>query len=573
MAANLLLLAVPLHMMQVYDRVLSSGSVETLFYLTAIAAVALIAFGIVEILRQAVAQRYANRWQVANADTLFRAIGENALSEKDGQAAMQSIQLVTAFLSSRAWISLYDLPFTVIFLGLLTLLHWQLGVITAIGAVLLIGVSILTKSTTAAEQERATAADFAARQIGTSTLRRREEIHALGMAPNLTARWGSSLAAAIADKDAASLRRGLFYGIGKSLRQILQIGVLAWGAYLVLTGDLSGGIIFAAALLSGRALQPIEQAIGAWDHIHQAAEASATLAVLMPRHGPGVEATVLPPPRGILSATALSQWPDGNRQRPPILDTVGFMASPGELVVVIGRSGSGKSTLARLLSGALLPDDGEVRLDGFDLQGWRPAQRGAAIGYIAQDTRTFPVSVAENIARMACRFDDADVVAAARKAGIHDMIAELPDGYATLLGPDGVTPSSGQLQRLSLARAFYGNPRVLVLDEPNAHLDADAENLLTETLCKARDDAMTVVVMTQRRALLARADRVLKLENGTLTDVTAARRTDPSRDDVALPASLLRALRNGRVAMAAKDKNRVVAAAPASGNRGARDGV
>lgn len=559
-AANLLLLAVPLHMMQVYDRVLSSGSIETLFYLTAIAAAAMIAFGIVETLRQALAQRYANRWQVATTDRLFDAVAGNTLSERDGQTAMQSIRQVTGFLSSRAWISLYDLPFTAVFLVLLTLLHWQLGVITAIGAGLLIAISALTRSTTTAEQQRAAAADQDVRRIGTGTLQRREEVHALGMAPHLIDRWGGGLAASIADKDEASLRRGLFYGAGKSVRQILQIGVLAWGAYLVLAGDLSGGVIFAAALLSGRALQPIEQAIGAWDHIHQAANASANLSLLLPARDRRVAATVLPPPRGTLTATALSQWPGGDRRRPPVLDKIDFSAAPGELVAVIGRSGSGKSTLARLLSGALRPDDGEVRLDGFDLQSWRPDQRGGAIGYIAQDTRLFPVSVAENIARMAVDFDDAEVVAAARKAGIHDMIAELPDGYATLLGPDGVTPSGGQLQRLSLARAFYGRPRVLVLDEPNAHLDADAENRLTATLSAARDDAMAVVVMTQRRALLARADRVLKLENGVLTDVTPAHRADGPRSGVELPASLARALKTGRVRMNAEHGGRTAAA-------------
>ena len=566
LAANLLLLAVPLHMMQVYDRVLSSGSLETLFYLTAIAAVAMIGFGIVETLRQAIAQRYANRWQVAKTDRLFGAVGQNSLSERDGQAAMQSIRQVTAFLSSRAWISLYDLPFTVIFLGLLTLLHWQLGLITAAGAMLLVAISILTKSTTTVEQERAAAAEQTARQIGMSTLRQREEVHALGMSPNLIERWGGSLAASIADRDTASLRRGMFHGAGKTTRQILQIGVLAWGAYLVLAGDLSGGIIFAAALLSGRALQPIEQAIGAWDHIQQAANASATLSRLLPGGEARSEATVLPEPQGVLTATGLNHWPGGDRQRPPVLDNANFSASPGELVVIIGRSGSGKSTLARLLSGALSPGDGTVRLDGFDLKSWRPDQRGNAIGYIAQDTQLFPVSVAENIARMSTRLDDAAVIAAAKKAGIHEMIAKLPDGYATLLGPDGVTPSGGQLQRLSLARAFYGDPKALILDEPNAHLDAEAETLLTETLCRARDGGMTVVVMTQRRGLLARADHVLKLEGGILTDVTSARRDKAPGTDVALPASLVRALETGQVKLNTPNRVRSVERTAVGGN-------
>lgn len=512
--ANLLLLAMPLHMIAIYDRVLVSGSHETLLYITLIALVALVMLGVIEAVRMMIAQRLSAKFVTRTAGKLFN--GLIHASKLGGQKSqlMRDFYSLRSFLAGRALIGLFDLPFTPIFLILLFALHVQLGIITLVGIFLLAGLAYANRRLTVEEGEQATRSSSDAVSFSQALLTRSEDIRAMGLFPTFLQRWGMKMDNALNLADSSAKIQAFFYGLSRTVRQGLQIIIMAWGAYLVLGGDLSGGVIFASSLISSRAFVPVEQVIGSWDRIVHARSSYANLAQFINSQPEDVRAVVPALTVGDIEVEKLIYEIDVGGRVQTVLKNVSFAIQSGKILAIIGPSGAGKSTLAKLLAGALRPTEGSVRLDDFELSMWPDDRKGESIGYVPQDSRLFPGTIAENISRYEQYPDEERIIQAAKKADIHSQIAKLPDAYATQLSAESHELSGGQQQQLALARAFYANPRVLVLDEPNAHLDQQAEDALLRSLSLARDDGVSSMVISQRRSILKVADYVLTLNDG-----------------------------------------------------------
>ncbi len=503
-AANLLLLAMPLHMIAIYDRVLVSGSKETLLYITLIAFVALVLLGITEAVRMMIAQRMSAKYVTETAGKLFNGLIHAGETGGRKSQLMRDFYSLRTFLGSRALIGLFDLPFTPVFLILLFALHVQLGVITFIGILMLAGLAYANRKLSLEESEQATRSNSDAVFFSQALLNRSEDIRAMGLFPTFLQRWGSRSAKV----------QAFFFGLSRTVRQGLQILIMAWGAYLVLGGNLSGGIIFASSLISSRAFVPVEQVIGSWDRIIHARSAFHNLNEFMEGQPEQSQAVIPQLTVGDMEVSKLYYEVEMGKRVIPILRNVSFSIKSGQVLAIIGPTGAGKSTLAKLLAGALIPTEGSVRLDDFELSKWPDDRKGESIGYVPQDSHMFPGTIAENISRYEEYPDEDRIIAAARRADIHSQIAKLPEAYATVVGMESHELSGGQQQQLALARAFYANPRVLILDEPNAHLDQQAEDILLRSLSRLRDEGVSSIVVSQRRSILKIADFVLTLNEG-----------------------------------------------------------
>ena len=513
-ASNLLLLAMPMHMIAIYDRVLVSSSLETLLYITLIALVALVLLGITEAVRMMIAQRMSARYVTEIAGKLFRGLihAENQGGQKS--QLMRDFYSLRTFLGGRTMVGLFDLPFTPLFLLLLFVLHFQLGMITLMGIFLLTGIAYANRRFSLEESEQATRSNSDAVSFSQALLGRTEDIRAMGLLPTFLQRWGSKMDGALNHADTSAKVQAFFFGLSRTIRQGLQIIIMAWGAYLVLAGDLSGGVIFASSLISSRAFVPIEQVIGSWDRIVHAHSAYNNLSQFI-QSQPDIRRAVIPAMTvGDVEVDNVTYEVETGSRIQSILREVSFSMKSGNILAIIGPTGAGKTTLAKLLSGALKPTEGSIRLDDFELSLWPDDRKGESIGYVPQDSRLFPGTIAENISRYETHPDEDGIIIAARKADIHTQIAKMPDAYATFVSPDSHELSGGQQQQLALARAFYANPRVLILDEPNAHLDQKAEDALLRSLALAREDGISSVVVSQRRSILKIADFVLTINDG-----------------------------------------------------------
>lgn len=511
---NVLMLVAPMHMMQVYDRVLSSGSKETLLYITLIAAFCLALYGLCEAVRSKLAQRISAQYAVAQADPLFHGITSGAVPVEKSNEIIRNFNTVKMFISSRAMIGLFDLPFSPLFLVLLFLLHFQIGLLTTVGAGLLIAVAWFNKNLTAEDQKASTVANSKAIGFATAMASRSEDILAMGLLPSLVQRWGGIMGDSLNAQDTAASKSAAFFGLSKGIRQILQISIMAWGAWLVLNGDMSGGLIFAASMISGKALQPIEQVIGGWDSINRARAAHAEIQSVLKMAREEVEKIEQPAPVGNLSLSNISLVVEGLKKEQSILTDISFQAKPGTISAIIGPSGAGKSTFARIIAGAVKPTQGEVMLDGCSQANWPVEQWGENVGYVGQELLLFPGTIAENIARMSVNPDEKQIITAASLAGAHDLINSFADGYMTQLGDGALRLSGGQKQRIALARALYTLPKLLVLDEPNAHLDKEGEAILMRSMKHLRDLDTTIIIVTQRQEILKIADKVMMIKNG-----------------------------------------------------------
>jgi ATP-binding cassette subfamily C protein len=512
--ANVLLLAMPIHMIAIYDRVLVSGSMPTLFYITLIALIALVMLGVIEAVRMMIAQRMSAKFVTQTAGKLFN--GLIHASEAGGQKSqlMRDFYSLRTFLSGRAMIGLFDLPFTPVFLFLLFALHVQLGVITLFGIVLLAGIAYANRRLSLEDSEQATRSNSDAVSFSQALLTRSEDIRAMGLFPTFLQRWGGKMDNALNMADSSAKVHAFFFGLSRAVRQGLQIIIMAWGAFLVLGGDLSGGVIFASSLISSRAFVPVEQVIGSWDRIIHAKSAYANLSNFINGQPEDLRAVVPAMTVGDIEVENLIYEVEVGNRMQTVLKDVSFAMKAGQILAIIGPSGAGKSTLAKLLTGSLKPTEGSVRLDDFELSTWPDDRKGESLGYVPQDSRLFPGTIAENISRYERYPDEDRIIQAAKKADIHSQIVKLPEAYATQLGADSQELSGGQQQQLSLARAFYANPRVLVLDEPNAHLDQQAEDALLRSLSLARDEGVSSLVISQRRSILKVADFVLTMRDG-----------------------------------------------------------
>ena len=517
-ATNILLLAAPLHMLQIYDRVLSSGSSSTLLYLTIFVLVALGMGGFADYIRRLLAQRLATRYVVETSNQLLKALSQSEQSAQKGAKTLRDFNLVKNFLTSRTLIGLFDLPFTPFFLLFMFLLNIWLGLIVLLGLCAMLGLGYLNKKATAPGQSASQKADSDALGFASVSLTKSEEIRAMGLLPSVQQRWGLKLLKALNSADDAGQHMSAYAAGSKLLRKAVQIVVISCGAFLVLAGDMSGGMIFAATMITNRVLSPVDQLIGGWDSIVRAQSAHTAVTELLDTTEASDSRLKLPEPAGHISVENVSFAPGLNKVDKPVLDGVSFDISPGEIVVATGPSGSGKSTLARLLSGAVRPTSGRIRLDGADQDQWRSVQWGQAIGYVAQEIQLFPVSIAENITRLSYDFDEEKLLNASRRAGVHQMITSMPDGYNTMVETGGFRLSGGQKQRVALARALYGDPKFLILDEPDANLDREGEKLLVRALEKMRDAGAAIFVVSHRKRIVDTADRVLAVEDGLVTE-------------------------------------------------------
>jgi ATP-binding cassette subfamily C protein len=515
LALNLLMLTVPLYMMSVYDRVLTSRSEETLLMLSLVAIGALAAVGILEAVRQLVLTRTGARLETGLGGHLLDASLQTREEAATDIQSLRDLGQVRQFISSPLVSALFDAPVAPFYLAIIYLIHPQLGWLSMGAALLIFFVALVNQHLSRKPLAQAARQSADALQKAQVQSRNSEVIRAMGMFPDCVASWGQSSAGSLMAADQAAMRNAVLNGASKFLRLLLQIAILGYGAYLVLADNsLSAGIIFAASIISARALAPLDQAVSGWRSLVSAHQAWRRLREQLRFVPMGPAPMALPEPEARLAVDKLVFRPAPGAE--PVLKGVSFSVEPGEVVGVIGPSGAGKSTLARLLVGAIAPTAGVVRIGGDDRANWLPEALGPFIGYVPQDVELFPATVAENIARMSALPDPQKVVAAARLANCHDLIQSLPQGYDTVLGSQGQTLSGGQRQRIALARAFYGSPKVVVLDEPNASLDSEGEQALIAALLQARGAGITCVVITQRTSVLPALTKMMVLREGRI---------------------------------------------------------
>lgn len=510
-AISVLMLAVPIFSLQVFDRVLGSGSRDTLIALVLITGFALVALGLLETVRTAVLARLSTRLGARLSPSLLAA---GAQAGDPGQGLRDLTQLRQT-LAGPALTAIFDAPWLPIALTLVWLMHPMLGYFGLVSALLLMVLAVMGDVVARRRLKDAnTLSPKAQRQVD-ALGRQREVVTAMGILPNLQARFAKLHDQVLVLQQQAYERGGMVSGIARSARLMIQAGVMALGALLVLRGELSSGGMIASSILLSRALAPIEQMLSGWRSLVQGSECWQRLKVLLAHAPAGRDALPLPPPAGAVTLDRVT-FSVEDRQ---VLRPCSFAIEAGEFLGIVGPSGAGKSTLCRLMVGVLTPSSGIVRLDGVDIATQSRAVLGPHVGYLPQHTGLFAGTVAENIARMAPDPDPRLVVAAAQAAGVHELILRLPKGYDTMLGDEGAPLSAGQRQRLGLARTIYGEPKLVILDEPNAHLDGAGEQALANALAVLKEHRATVVLVTHRLNILRHADRILVMENGGIERV------------------------------------------------------
>jgi PrtD family type I secretion system ABC transporter len=464
---------------------------------------------------------------------VFAALFE-AETKGQGQTRSQALRDLDAFrqiLTGSVFSAIFDLPWMPLFIGILFVIDPLVGAITLVGAAALFGLAMLQDRLSRPPLQEANEASLRAYAFTEAGLRNGEVVRAMGMLGALGARWSAFRGRAIERSAWASQRSSVVGNTTKFTRMLIQILVIGVGAYLVVVGAIPPAMLFANMILASRALQPIEKVVGAWDGIVNGGRAYDRLNTLLNNYKPTAPATSLPRPLGQLSIEAVNFAPQGAERY--VLQGLNFKIEPGEMLGIIGPSGAGKSTLARLIVGVWRPVNGHVRLDGADVFAWNRTEFGLHVGYLPQDTELFAGTLRDNIARFRADVTDQAVVDAATQANVHEMILRLPKGYETELTDGGYILSAGQRQRVGLARALLGEPRLLVLDEPNASLDAEGENALMQAIDAQRAKGTTVVVVSHKPSILRSADKMLVLREGRMElfgprEAVMARVTQPT---------------------------------------------
>lgn len=513
---NVLMLTQPIYMLQVYDRVLSSGHVETLVMLTLIAAFAILIMSVLDTLRNVVTVRIGC-WLNDHLGPVYFDSGVSARLKGDGNGAepLRDLSTLQTFIATQGLIAFFDMPWVPIFIVIIWVLHPMLGMLALASAIVLLIASLANDWVTRRLTAESSAIQMDAMRVAESTIRNAESVRAMGFLPEMIDRWRAHNSRALEAICQAYERSGHVMSITKFVRNFVQVAILGLGGYLVLKNELTAGGMIAASIMLGRALAPVEMAISAWKNFIQARLAYQRLETQIAAHPPAVERTLLPEPEGRIEVANLTYVAPQTGQ--PILRDVSFAGNPGEAIAIIGPSGAGKSTLCRLLVGIAEPAGGEVRLDGAEIRNWDPRQLGQCVGFLPQDVELFSGSVRENIARMGDEHgDDAGVVEAAVTAHAHGLIQRLPMGYDTRIGDNGVRLSGGQRQRIGLARAIYGGPSLIVLDEPNANLDQAGESALAEAIAALKARGCLLIIVGHRPSTLAQADKVLVIMDGTV---------------------------------------------------------
>lgn len=512
---NLLMLTGPMFMLQVYDRVLGAHSVETLTALFLLIVFLFAVMGLLDHARARVMARVGARFQVSLEARVFEAaLRRNALAPNDpvSMASLRDLDAVNKLLAAPVFLALFDLPWVPVFLAAIFFFHPYLGFLSIGGGAFLILVTLLNQKMTSQPLMTANGAQIATDRLSDQLRDEAELIQALGMRKSSFLRWQASRARAVDAMLSATDVGGGFSTFTRTFRVFLQSAMLAMGAWVVLRGEMTAGAMIAGSILMGRALAPVEQAVGGWAMVARAREGWGRLSLLLSSIPRETQRTPLPRPRAVLEAQNLSVAPPG--QQVPTLRGVSFRVEPGQAMGVIGPSGAGKSTLARAICGVWRAGSGSIRLDGATLDQFDPDVLGNLIGYLPQRVTLFDGTIAENIARLAPKPDPDMVVDAAKRAAAHQMILDLPEGYDTKVSQAGGRLSGGQIQRVGLARALYGNPVLLVLDEPNANLDNDGSQALNAAVRSMKAAGGAVLVMAHRPAAIAECDTLLVLENG-----------------------------------------------------------
>ncbi len=513
---NLLMLAGPLYMLQIYDRVLASRSVPTLIALSILLVGAYSFQGLLDLIRSRVVVRASallDRHLVLAVHGAVIRLSVSSHKPNEAQQPVRDLDQIRAFLTGAGPLAMVDLPWIPIFLFFCFAIHPVLGLAATAGGVGLFAMTLLTERASRMPAGAA-ARDGGARASQVESDRRNSEsVVAMGMAGVLAKRWERINDRYVAAIGRASDVTGSYSSVSKILRLLLQSVILGLGAYLVIKQELTAGAMIAASIMMGRALAPIETAIANWRSFVSARQSVKRLSDALARSQRRQAATTLPPPEASLDVEQGIVVAPGSSQ--PILTSVRFSLKAGEVLGIIGPSGAGKTSLVRTLVGIWPPGKGNVRLDGATLDQWDPEQLGRHIGFLSQTIELFDGTIAENIARMALAPDSDAVLRAARAAGAHDMILRFPDGYDTRIGEGGLILSGGQRQRIALARALYGDPFLVVLDEPNSNLDNDGEVALQRAIVGAKTRGAIVVMIAHRPSALAACDKVLLLANGT----------------------------------------------------------
>jgi PrtD family type I secretion system ABC transporter len=510
---NMLMFIAPLYMLQVYDRVLTSRSEPTLIGLTVLAALMLVVMGLLEAIRSRLLVRTGARLDNQMSGRLFSAVFRRSVVAPGGgqTQALRDLDAVREFLTGPGLLAFIDAPWAPLFLAAVYLLHPVLGLVATAGAVVIFSLAVINALWSREPLKGANVASINANNYVSTSVRNAEAMEAMGMMPGIMRRWNEKHRKVLKMQSQASDRAGVIIALSKSVRMFLQIAILGTGAYLAIRQIVSPGVMIAASILMGRALAPVEQSVAQWRNFINARSAYGRLRELLGSTQIEQDRMALPVPDGHLDVERVIGGPPLSQQ--VVLKGLSFSIAPGEVLGVIGPSAAGKSTLARVLVGVWPPFQGTVRLDGANMMHWDKLALGQHLGYLPQDVELFDGTVAENIARF-MDIDPEAVVRAAQRAGVHEMILSLPEGYDTQIGAGGAVLSGGQRQRIALARAMYGDPQLIVLDEPNANLDSEGEHALMGALKSLKEEGRTVVVITHRPTLLNAVDTIMVLKNG-----------------------------------------------------------
>ncbi len=514
---NLLMLVPSFYMLQVYGRVVTSGSITTLVMLTLIMTILMATMGSLEWTRSRIMVRLSTKLDVMLSRDVYRASFKRALDSGGMDASAQPLNDLTGlrqFLTGNGLFAFFDTPWLPVYIGVMFLFHPWYGWIAIASAIVLLCLAVLNEKLTGKAIAEANKQNIAASLYTTKNLRNAEVIESMGMLHTLMERWGARQKKVLALQSSASDKGGMITSLSKTFRMLVQSLILGVGAYLAVKQEITPGLMIAGSILLGRALAPIDLMIGSWKGFISARSQYERLNEILDKQQAEPQRMSLPAPQGNVLVENLLISAPGSKT--PILKNISFAVQAGSVVGIIGPSASGKSTLARALLGVWAPQHGVVRLDGADINNWDKRELGPYVGYLPQDIELFEGTISENIARFG-EIDSEKVIQAARTAGVHEMILQLPEGYDTVIGSDGVNLSGGQRQRVGLARAIYGNPRLIILDEPNSNLDDVGERALAHAIQQIKATGATIFIITHRTSILSQLDRLLVLSNGAIS--------------------------------------------------------
>lgn len=516
LASNLLMLMLPIYSLQVLDRVISSASMDTLVMLTIIAIFAFVFYGIFSAVRQATCARLGEWIETTVApNILSHTVSQTAQTvSPQGSQNMRDLATIKNFITSPGFQTLLDAPWAPLFLLIIFLVSPVLGIISIVGGGLLLVMAYLTEITTKSLTEEATRHALKAMHISDAANRNAELIEAMGMMPGVLRQWLDMTRKSMLAQARAADRNNILSAVSKSIRMLIQVAIIGFGAWLALRNEISVGGMIASSILSGRALAPFEAAIGIWKTVISFRDSYKRLNKDLSRRTTQRGTMGLPAPTGKLVAENVFYRAPNSEAL--ILRNVNFTVEPGTLVGIIGPSAAGKSTLSKLLAGIWEATSGAVRLDGVDIFKWSREDVGRYIGYCPQDVDVFEGTIRDNIARLNPDASDEDVIAAGKMAGVHELVLRFPDGYETVIGPGLSSLSPGQKQRIGLARAVFGNPRLVVMDEPNSNLDGEGEIALIQTIGRLKQKGVTCLVVAHKPSIISHMDNILMLRAGVV---------------------------------------------------------